>query len=394
MSPRTPSVLVTDAGRGSALACIRSLGRAGMRVVAADPDRSAPGLRSRYAAARVTYPSPATDPRGAAAAIGAAAEREGVDLIVPVTDAAILALLDVEGRRVPLAVAEPTVLRTTQDKLATVRLAERLGVPVPDTHEAATAAEAADAASALGWPVVLKPRFLYRAAARGVTYAGDPEGLVREWDSLASEGPLLVQRYHAGEGHGVEVLAHEGRLLAALQHRRLRELPVTGGPSACREAVEPDPVLLGHAAALIEALGWTGLAMVEFKVSPHGPRLMEINGRIWGSLPLAVRAGMDFPARLVRLHLDGAPGGPVDTNYRRGTRSRDLELELRWIVAVLRKNRAYPFLPFPARTEALPVAARLGWPGDGYDAAAFDDPVPMVAEVGRVARRLWELRRA
>ena len=393
-SSSSSCVLVTDASRGSALACIRSLGRAGMRVVAADHDRRAPGLVSRYTAASVVHPMASTDPVGAAKVLVEAATRERVDLIIPVTDASIVALRSAGPLDIPVAVADADALDATQDKLATVRLAERLGIPVPETREAESPADAATAAATLGWPVVLKPRYGHRPSALGVTYAADAVTLLQEWESLGAEGDVLVQRYHSGEGHGVEVLAHGGRVLAALQHRRLREMPVTGGASASREAVEPDPELLDHATALVGALRWTGLAMIEFKVGPAGTSLMEINGRIWGSLPLAVRAGMDFPAKLVRLYLDEPPPvGAVDAGYRRGTRSRDLELEVRWVIAVLRGRRAYPFLPFPRRSAALPVAARLAWPA-GYDAMAADDRRPAAAEVRRVARRLWELRRA
>ena len=45
------------------------------------------------------------------------------------------------------------------------------------------------------------------------------------------------------------------------------------------ETVPLDPVLYRHAASMLEALGWTGLAMVEFRLAPDGPQLMEINGR-------------------------------------------------------------------------------------------------------------------
>ena len=49
-----------------------------------------------------------------------------------------------------------------------------------------------------------------------------------------------------------------------------------------------------------------------------------------GSLPLAVRSGMDFPGRLADLLLDGPPppDAPVATDYRRGVRARNLRLEL------------------------------------------------------------------
>ena len=101
--------------------------------------------------------------------------------------------------------------------------------------------------------------------------------------------------------------------------------------------------------------------MVEFKVGAAGPCLMEINGRVWGSLPLAVASGVDFPRRLAELILHGPP--PPDTKpftqYAVGTRSRNLELEMLWIAQVMRGRPRYPFLPFPSRTKGVIALVRM-----------------------------------
>jgi hypothetical protein len=117
---------------------------------------------------------------------------------------------------------------------------------------------------------------------------------------------------------------------------------------------------------------------------------MEINGRVWGSLPLAVKSGVDFPAKLAELHLGGpgtfgaGNGGPAQI----GVRSRNLGLELVWIASVLRKRRRYPFLPAPARWDGVRAALRLPRPRDGYDVLSLDDPRPGLAELLAVAGRL------
>ena len=198
---------------------------------------------------------------------------------------------------------------------------------------------------------------------------------------------ILLQRWQPGEGHGIELLAHEGRPLAAFQHRRLREVPVTGGASALRESVPLDPTLYDYASRLLRDLAWTGLAMVEFRLTPAGPELMEINGRVWGSLPLAVRAGMDFPARLADLLLDGPPppGTPVATDYAIGIRARNLPLDLSWIGSVALGRRRYPELPFPPRRAALRAVSSLFDVRIGDDLLARDDPAPGVAQLTAIA---------
>jgi predicted ATP-grasp superfamily ATP-dependent carboligase len=180
----------------------------------------------------------------------------------------------------------------------------------------------------LGWPLVLKPQSsrLYHQNAGidsfTVAYADGPERLAEQMAPFEGRCPVLLQEYCAGAGDGVELLLHEGRPLAAFQHRRLREVPITGGASAFRESVPLDPLLLDYSTRLLRELRWTGLAMVEFKSSVGGPRLMEINGRVWGSLPLAVRSGMDFP-RLPRGRAGEEPeAGPgLDCERAAGTQA-------------------------------------------------------------------------
>jgi predicted ATP-grasp superfamily ATP-dependent carboligase len=390
-------VLVTDAGRSSAIAIMRSLGRRGWHVVAADADRGSPGFRSRYVGERLCHPDPAVDPSGAAAAVLEAAERSAVDLIVPVTDELVLPLAAARDRLPAgcvLAVADDEGLAATGDKVATLELAQRIGVPTPPTAVVRTVDEALEAAPGLGWPVVVKPAVSRLRTEAGierftVAYANDATELADRMQAVGGRTAVLLQGYVPGEGHGVELLMAGGRPLAAFQHHRLREVPITGGASSFRESVELDPGLLDASVRLLGALSWTGLAMVEFRVGAGGPSLMEVNGRIWGSLPLAVKAGMDFPARMADLFLDGpTPEGPVDTDYRIGVRSRNVALDVVWIGSTLRRRRRYPYLESPRRRDALAAAAGLLRPGDGYDLLEADDPGPALAELRGLAGKL------
>jgi predicted ATP-grasp superfamily ATP-dependent carboligase len=387
-------VLVTDAGRGSAISVIRSLGRAGMEVIAADTTARSAGFRSRFATRTLVYPEPSAAPEQVVELLLGEARAGRVDLIIPVSDDVLLPLSAARERFAglcALAIPAPEALEQVADKAATVALARRLGVPVPRTAVVRTAAEAAAAGPELGWPLVVKPSRSRLVSAEGierfeVSYAESPEVLRARMERLGGRGEVLLQEYLAGEGHGVELLLSEGEPLLAFQHRRLHEVPITGGASALRESVPVDPVLLGHATRLMRELRWTGLAMVEFRVGADGPTLMEINGRIWGSLPLAVKSGADFPLGLARLTLgqEPAPAAPL----RAGVRSRNLGLELVWIASVLRKQRRYPFLASPPRSAGVRAALRLANPRDGFDVLCRDDPSPGLADALQVTGRL------
>jgi predicted ATP-grasp superfamily ATP-dependent carboligase len=399
----TRRVLVTDASRSAAITIIRSLGVRGLHVTAADSEGRSPGFYSRFAAARLRYPSPRTDPEGMLETLLNAAERDRVELIVPVGDE-LACLLSEERQRFEgvsaLALPSKDAYAATQDKLATLELARTQGVPVPRTEVVSTVAEAREAAASLGWPVVVKPRASSaRTDGRSVdhyevTYAEDLAALETEVGVLEGRSQVLMQEYRPGQGHGVELLLHRGHPLAAFQHRRLHEVPITGGASAFRESVPLDPTLYSYSTRLLAELDWTGLAMVEFKLTEDGPLLMEINGRPWGSLALAVKSGIDFPARMADLYLNGAPenGRPPDTSYEVGVRSRNLDLEMLWIASTLRGRQGRRLIAVPPRRQALQAALRLPYPKDGFDVLTRDDPRLSLAEIARIAAKL--LRKA
>src|SRR5690606_2968691 len=194
--------------------------------------------------------------------------------------------------------------------------------------------------------------------------------------------PILVQERVTGPGIGVFLLAREGRSLAAFGHRRIREKPPTGGVSVYRESVRPRPDVRRHAERLLEALGWTGVAMVEFKedVATGTPYLMEVNGRFWGSLQLAIDAGVDFPRLLVSSAL-GEEVGPAP-ELREGIRSRwewgDVD-HLLWML--LRGPRARAIDPtLPGRLAALGRFLVPWRPGDRPEVLRWSDPRPFLRE--------------
>ena len=111
--------------------------------------------------------------------------------------------------------------------------------------------------------------------------------------ALTNEDPI-VQEYLPGAAYGCSVLAKDGAVYRSLCHRRVREYPVSGGPSSCCESVSRSD-LLAFSEALVQETGFTGPAMFEFKCAADGsPRLLEVNPRVWGTFPLTRAAKTDF----------------------------------------------------------------------------------------------------
>jgi len=316
-----PRVIVTDASERAALAVIRSLGKRGMEVVAADSTSFNAGFLSKYCSCRMIYPSPQENKKKFSDSMLHLVKNEDFDLLIPITDFTMIPILERrEDFEDYVKVAGPSyqVAMKAYDKLQTVSIAKRCGVPYPKTlliNDEKTLKEMVDE---FNYPVVIKPRMKVfwkngKAIMMKVTptnYAYNKEDLLSKYKNLMSKLKgivpsefFLVQEYVQGVGYGVEVLMDDSSNLVALfMHKRLHEYPVTGGASTLRVSVW-NRRLAEYSIKLLREMNWQGVAMVEFKLDEKngGASLMEVNGRFWGSLPLAINAGVDFPYLLYKM---------------------------------------------------------------------------------------------
>ena len=330
------NVLVLDANQRSALAVIRSLGKHGVRVIAGDHGENPLGAASRYVASSVRYPDPATSPNAFANEIIALAERFAIDTIIPATDLTTMLLVSQSklSKFARLAAPRAESYDALTDKARLLDLAARLDIAAPETQIADNSDAIVRAAHDIGFPVVLKPaRSRYRNGDKilstGVQIVESLDALSKvlhrqEWLGTI---PCLVQRFVPGHGAGIFSLYGPSGPIAWFAHRRIREKPPSGGVSVLCESITIDPVMQSAAAKLLSAVNWSGVAMVEFRVARDGTAyLMEVNGRFWGSLQLAIDCGIDFPWLLYRLTKDLPASAPQA--YTVGRR-------LRWLLGDL-----------------------------------------------------------
>ncbi len=395
MATRSGRALVLDGDTPAALACLRSLARAGVDVDVAAPVAHPLAGSSRYRNRVHRYPDPKADPEGFLVAVGRIASERSIRYVQPVTDDTMEPL--VEGRsRLPdgvtLAVPSSDSYALLSDKGRTAALAERLNIPVPQGRVTNDMEELRAAADTLGFPLVLKP-FRSVAALEGdlrtslfVRYAVHPEDLEATAKPLLRYGPVVAQEYVQGAGVGVEVLVDRGEAVYVFQHKRLHEWPLTGGGSSLRESVPVDPVLANEAARLLRAADFHGVAMVEFKVDEKKGthHLIEVNPRFWGSLPLGLAAGADFPRMLHDLLVMGQR--PTDEPARIGVQSRALTRDVWWLMEVLRRSDPNPLIRWPGRLESVCGWCSLLLPKRVLDVQSFRDPRPGFVELGRLIR--------
>ena len=383
-------VLVLDGNENQAVACVRSLARAGHPVWVGSSCSWAKAGWSRFCAGSFAYPDPEEGQEAFVRSVAAEAQREPGTLVLPMTERTALPL-SAERERFREVGARlvfpphPAVVRAF-DKLETTRLAQSLGITTPQTTLVADSAQARQVAETFRFPAVLKPRTSFEAVPSGrilVTgrpaYARNPEDFVAVYNELSRRcGEVLAQEFVEGTGAGYFALLREGELRAEFAHRRIRDMHPTGSGSSVRVSVSPDPNLREAGLALLRALHWHGVAMVEFRVRADGiPVFLEVNGRFWNSLPLAIYAGADFPALLASLAGHGDVKQPPA--YRTGVRCRWLLGDFVHLLEVWRgAPKRYPGR-FPGRLRTLfdfivPV------PGTYHDNFMLSDPLPELGD--------------
>jgi predicted ATP-grasp superfamily ATP-dependent carboligase len=325
------NVLITDGDQRASLAVVRSLGRAGIPVTIGSSLPESLAGSSKYCAGSVQYPSPVDRTEDFLAFIEREMSSGRYRVLLPMSDITVRLVSRMRDSLsrfacVPFPFEQHVI--AAQDKTSLLLLAKKLSIPVPETLFAISDEIGHESLRNLKYPVVIKPRFSrYQQDGKWISgdvqYAWDPEDLRRKYEATHSRVPCpLVQERIEGEGRGVFLLVWNGELKAAFCHRRLREKPPWGGPSVYRESIPFDEEMVGKSLRLLQAIGWQGPAMVEFKVDNRDgqSKLMEVNGRFWGSLQLAIDAGMNFPLLLFRL----ATGEdvPAQFDYKVGVKSR------------------------------------------------------------------------
>ncbi len=385
---RRERVLVTDPEHRAALATVRALGRAGFSVYTSGTDRGIAGVSRSVQAHLGMSRADADSVERYPAAILSLVEQHGIDVVVPVTDAASRLLLPLKDRS-GLTVAGPSMdaYERASNKELLMRMAPTVGIRVPGQVVLESVSDAEVMKPHWEGDSVIKPTRSVavtdgRTVKASARYAATNDELAAAIRSYAPESyPLLVQERCPGQGTGVFLLRGHGRTLMVAAHRRLREKPPSGGASTYRETITPSPSLLGSCEELLKALDYEGPAMIEFKedVDTGSRALMEINARLWGSLQLAVDAGADFPVALVEWALGQTP---MFAQAVKGVRSVWEVGEIDHVLAIWRHTAKSLNLPHGSPVgmrAALAVLIDRRW-SDRCEVFNWGDPRPFISE--------------
>jgi predicted ATP-grasp superfamily ATP-dependent carboligase len=253
----------------------------------------------------------------------------GYDVVFCAYDVGLLALSrrreEIAPAVVPYAAHE--IVARSFDKLAFTHAAQAAGLGVPRTEEASEAA-----LEAWRGPVVVKARIHVpkRYETRRFASASEAKPFVAEMRAAGAQ-PLLQECITGQLGAVVVVVDRDGEVVAEVQQRCDRSWPAEAGVTARARTVAPDAELSERVRDLVRRLEWFGLAEIEYLLDDRGvPRFTELNGRFYGGIALADRAGVNVASAWARLAIGHplAPLAPARIDARFQWLNRDLAASL------------------------------------------------------------------
>lgn len=311
------------------LAAVRSLACNGAVVTVASDTSSSLPLWSRHCHSRVYCPDPVNDWVNFSAWIKTQVLQGQYDLVLPLSDYPTMALVEQQTRlasSMAIPIPPEKSCAIAHDKLELIRLAASLGIDVPQTWCPVNREDVETLGRSIDFPCVLKLR--KGAGAIGLSFPRSALELLACYDKLGSISDSvfstdrpLIQEYIPGQIHDACFLFNRGKPRAAITQVRLASHPRTGGVGIYNQTTD-QPELREKAELLLSTLNWHGPAMVEFKRDDRDGKfkLMEINARYWGTLDLAIQAGVNFPWLASKMAIDGDID-PV-TQYQVGLKYR------------------------------------------------------------------------
>lgn len=362
-------VLVLEAEKTAAYALCRALGREGYKITACSHLRINPSFSSKYVSEKKRCPNIEDNYDAYFEWLSAEVSRTRYLTVMSFSDKTTRLL---SQRKETLSaythIYQPHIGITEKvlDKSKTYEAARIAGLELPRVYPWSPADKAESIAERLDYPVVLKPlqKIIIKNGKAFFTKVNETNYVWKQREFKEKFSRLLgitdrfeIQQYIEGAGRGYFTILWNGKPVMQFAHERIREYPVRGGASSFRKSIdyaEMEPLSV----KLLNQIQWSGPAMVEYKYDPWQKKyyLMEVNGRWWGSLPLALNAGVNFPLILLRLIERGNASGFQQVSYPLNFTSRLLfPHDVMWLSSQLLRLRFSRALGFfkPADSEDL-----------------------------------------
>jgi predicted ATP-grasp superfamily ATP-dependent carboligase len=164
--------------------------------------------------------------------------------------------------------------------------------------------ELKQAALKLRFPLIVKIR--RGAGSKGVTRVDNKEQLKQVFEKTTKAFELnkdslpIIQEYIEGDNYCVAALCKKGKVLSVSSYKSSHQYPIKHGTSTSRTSIK-DKELESAAKKILEHLKWHGIA--QFDIIKKGSQFffLEMNPRLYTSLNLTVKAGLNYPYYLCKL---------------------------------------------------------------------------------------------
>jgi len=387
------TVLMGFADAFAAVETAWSLRRSGMRVLAMERRGTRSPLRRVGGVEIVTITPPETDAGAARSDLAELVRTRQPDAILPLDDAALWLTSQVDPRSAVFVGPSRAGVDLALDKSRQMDAAARAGLAVPPTDVVTVDAAAGDAV----WPVVLKSAAAVvevdgRLVRPSGAICGDRGEFDRSRDRL--RGPLLRQPLLAGVGEGVFGYVDDTGPAVLSAHRRVRMVNPHGSASSACASIDVDETLVEPIRRLLASVDWRGMFMVEFLRDAAGvPWFMELNGRAWGSMALARRRGLEYPAWATQTAL-GIPRSPEAPDDPPRIVARHLGRELAHLAFVVRGPQSGAVSGWPSLRDTLRDLLTIRRGDRLYNWSAREPAVLLADTVGTVTALMRGRRRA
>ena len=300
-------VLITGSESTKAILITRSLGSKGVEVHNAGTNYDSPVFSSKYSKSNFVYTDPSLSESDFLLDLLNILKSKKYELLIP-THSKDTYIISKNFEQISNYVSLPLVdyekILLANNKKKVTRLASKIGIPVPETIYPTNLRDLEKVE--IKYPVVIK--ILDGSGNKGLEYAKDKAELIKKYRNLVEKYNLdntqypIIQEKIVGYGAGTSFLFFNGNSKFFFSHKRLREYPITGGPSTLRIGYR-NKLMEKSALRILKEMKWNGVAMCEFLIEKNSniPYLIEINPRFWGSIYQPIVSGVDFPYLLYSL---------------------------------------------------------------------------------------------
>lgn len=284
-------------------------------------------------------------------------------------------------------VPDETALMQADDKAAMCQIAKKISVPVPFTTSLSEHNSLEEMADCVRFPCIIKYRNgekLDMKPAERYSIVYDRDAFVDAYTKMhAIDVNPIASDYIAGHDLGVAVVMSKSHQpISYICYESLREYPIQGGPTCFLKTIY-SPKLVDYSVSLLQEIGFTGIAMLDFKGTPEEPYFLEINPRLWGSAAITYLSGCEFFSAYVQGAIGDGQVPPADLTappYKLNVKMRFTPQSVACFVSHMKHSPGKAKIIFQYAKSLMDPFVR-----DGL--FMLKDPVPYVKYINNLIRR-------